>query len=66
MANGSDEENGRRSPAEPARGFAAEFVQFVREHKKLWLIPLVLVGLLLAAALLMSPSGALAPFVYPQ
>jgi hypothetical protein len=48
------------------REFIREFVQYVGRHKKLWLIPAAIVVLLITAALLMTQSNALAPFVYPQ
>ena len=41
-----------------------EFVTFVRGNKKLWLIPLVLVAILVVTAIVLSQSGALAPFMY--
>ena len=37
---------------------------FVRSHKKYWLIPLLAVMLLLGALLVLGPGSALAPFVY--
>lgn len=41
-----------------------EFVAFLRENKKWWLIPILLV--LLAAGVLILVSGsAVAPFIYP-
>lgn len=48
------------------RELIREFVEYVRRHKMLWLIPAALVALLIVAALLMTQSNALAPFVYPQ
>jgi hypothetical protein len=41
-----------------------EFVQFLREEKKYWLIPIVLVFVMLGALMVFSQSSALAPFVY--
>lgn len=44
--------------------FLKEFSSFLRERKKLWLLPL-LIGLLLFAALTaLSQGSALAPFIY--
>jgi len=43
---------------------AEEFVTFVRGNKKLWLIPLVVVAILVVTAIVLSQSGALAPFMY--
>jgi hypothetical protein len=43
---------------------AAEVWMFLRQNKKLWLLPLVLVLLLLGALLVFAQSSALAPFIY--
>ena len=37
---------------------------FLRQNKKLWLLPIVLVLLLLGALLIFAQSSALAPFIY--
>ena len=43
-----------------------EFLLFLREEKKWWLVPLVLALLLLAALILFgAQSPGLAPFLYP-
>ena len=42
-----------------------EFIQFLRQEKKWWLVPLVAVLLLLAALILFSSGSVLAPFMYP-
>jgi len=42
----------------------AEFVAFLRENKKWWLIPILLV-LLLAGVLIVVSGSAVAPFIYP-
>jgi hypothetical protein len=52
--------NDKQAPS----GFLQEFVTFVRHNKKLWLVPLAIVLVLLVTALLLSQSGALAPFMY--
>ena len=41
-----------------------EFMQFLVEHKKLWMIPLVLVLMLLGLILVVTQGSALAPFIY--
>jgi Family of unknown function (DUF5989) len=46
------------------RAFLADFLRYLRENKVLWLVPVALLGLLVGAALLLSPSSALAPVVY--
>jgi hypothetical protein len=42
-----------------------EFLSFLKQEKKWWLIPLVLVLLMLAGLILFSGSAVLAPFMYP-
>ena len=41
-----------------------EFWLFLRQNKKLWLLPIVIVMLLLGALLIFAQSSALAPFIY--
>lgn len=41
-----------------------EFALFLRENKKLWLLPIVLTLLLLGAILIYAETSALAPFIY--
>jgi hypothetical protein len=40
-----------------------EFIGFMKQNKKFWLLPLVLVMLLLAGLLILSSTAA-APFIY--
>jgi len=42
----------------------AEFVLFLKENKKLWLLPIVLTLVLLGALLVFAQTSALAPFIY--
>ncbi|MEK9861832.1 MAG: DUF5989 family protein [Limisphaerales bacterium] len=42
-----------------------EFCQFLKQEKKWWLWPLVLMLLLLGVLIAFSSSSALAPFMYP-
>jgi len=42
----------------------AEFVLFLKENKKLWLLPIVITLVLLGALLVFAQSSALAPFIY--
>lgn len=42
-----------------------EFLAFIRQEKKWWMIPLVLVLLLLGALMIFASSSPLAPFLYP-
>jgi hypothetical protein len=42
-----------------------EFLLFLRQEKKWWLIPLVIILVLMGALLVISTNPALAPFMYP-
>ena len=42
-----------------------EFLLFLRQEKKWWLMPIILVLLALGAFLLLSSASPLAPFLYP-
>ncbi|RLS78764.1 MAG: hypothetical protein DWI00_03265 [Planctomycetota bacterium] len=48
---------------EQPMGLLAEFWLFIREEKKWWLTPIVLVLLLAGVAIFLSGTGA-APFIY--
>ena len=37
---------------------------FMREHKKFWLAPIILVMILLGALIVLSQGSAIAPFIY--
>lgn len=41
-----------------------EFFHFMRERKKLWMIPIVLILLLLSGIITLTAGSALAPFIY--
>ena len=41
-----------------------EFWLFLRERKKWWLLPIIVVFLLLGAILIFAQTSALAPFIY--
>ena len=41
-----------------------EFWDFLKERKKFWLLPIVLVLLILGFVIVISASSALAPFIY--
>jgi hypothetical protein len=38
--------------------------QFMRQRKKLWLLPIILILILASALLLLVQGSALAPFIY--
>jgi hypothetical protein len=42
-----------------------EFLQFLVQEKKWWLVPLVVLLLVLGAFLVLSASSPLAPLLYP-
>jgi drug/metabolite transporter superfamily protein YnfA len=42
----------------------AEIWLFLRQNKKLWLLPIILVLFVLGALLVFAQSSALAPFIY--
>jgi hypothetical protein len=46
-----------------ARVFS-DFLKFLREEKKYWLIPIVLVFVLFGLLIVFSQSSAVAPFIY--
>ncbi len=45
-------------------GFIAELWAFLRERKKFWLLPIIVVMLLLGGLLVLAHGSALAPFIY--
>jgi hypothetical protein len=46
------------------REILADLFGYMRSHKKLWLLPLVLVVLVLGALLSLAQGSALAPLIY--
>ena len=43
---------------------AGEIWMFLRQNKKLWLLPIVIVLLVMSVLLVFAQSSALAPFIY--
>ena len=43
---------------------AGEVWLFLRQNKKLWLLPIIIVLVLMGALLVFAQSSALAPFIY--
>jgi len=41
-----------------------EFWEFLRDRKKFWLLPLVVILLLLGVVIVLTANSALAPFIY--
>jgi len=46
------------------REFILDLWQFMRERKKLWLAPLIIIMVLLGALLVLAQGSAVAPFIY--
>jgi uncharacterized protein DUF5989 len=42
----------------------SEFLQFLRQEKKYWLVPIVVVFVLFGLLIVFSQSSAVAPFIY--
>jgi drug/metabolite transporter superfamily protein YnfA len=45
-------------------GITREFWSYMRERKKWWLLPLILVMLMVGALLVFAQGSVLAPFIY--
>jgi hypothetical protein len=45
-------------------GFLGELWAFMRERRKFWLLPILVMAVLLGALLVLSQGSAVAPFVY--
>ncbi len=45
-------------------GFFGELWDFMRERKKFWLAPIIIMLLLLGGLIILSEGSAVAPFVY--
>lgn len=41
-----------------------EFLEYIKQNKKLWLIPILIILGLVGLAVIISQSQALAPFIY--
>ncbi|HNR71625.1 MAG TPA: DUF5989 family protein [Verrucomicrobiota bacterium] len=53
-----------KAAAQPPRGgLIVELVEFLRQNKKWWLLPILILSLLLGLLIVLSGSG-LAPFIY--
>ena len=44
--------------------FLAELFGFLRERKKLWLLPVIVIVLIFGGLILLAQSSAIAPFLY--
>ena len=45
-------------------GFIKEFWEFLKERKKYWLLPIILVLVLFGGVIILSQGSAIAPFIY--
>lgn len=45
-------------------GFIGELWEFMRERKKFWLAPIIIMLLLLGGLIILSEGSAVAPFIY--
>jgi len=44
--------------------FASELWGFLRERKKFWLLPIILIMLIFGGLLVLAQGSAIAPFIY--
>ena len=44
--------------------FLSELWSFLRERKKLWMLPILIVMLMLGGLLILAETSAVAPFIY--
>mgnify|MGYP001171735632 CR=1 FL=1 len=44
--------------------FISEFFSFLKERKKYWLIPIIIVLVLFGGLIILSQGSAIAPFIY--
>jgi len=45
-------------------GFLKEFWEFLKERKKYWLIPIIIVLVLFGGLIVLTQGSAIAPFIY--
>ena len=45
-------------------GFLREFFEFLKERKKYWLLPIIIVLALFGILIVLSQGSAVAPFIY--
>jgi len=44
--------------------FIKEFLEFLKERKKYWLLPIIIVLVLFGGLIILSQGSAVAPFIY--
>ena len=52
-----------KAAAQKDRSLVSEFLAFLKQNRKFWLLPLIIVMLALAGLLILSSTAA-APFIY--
>ena len=57
------DENKNFNELDENSGLISEFWQFLKENKKFWLIPIIVILLLVGGLLILGATGA-APFIY--
>tara|TARA_X000000950_G_C13630230_1_gene543170 strand:+ start:371 stop:520 length:150 start_codon:yes stop_codon:yes gene_type:complete len=45
-------------------GFLKEFWEFIKERKKYWLLPIIIVLVIFGGLIVLSQGSAVAPFIY--
>jgi len=44
--------------------FLKEFLEFLKERKKYWLLPIIIVLIIFGGIIILSQGSAIAPFIY--
>ena len=44
--------------------FIKEFIEFLKERKKFWLLPIIIVLVIFGGLIILSQGSAIAPFIY--
>ena len=44
--------------------FLKEFLTFLRQRKKYWILPIIIMTVLIGSLLVLAQSSAIAPFIY--
>jgi len=45
-------------------GFIKEFCEFLKERKKYWLLPIIIVLVIFGGLIILAQGSAVAPFIY--
>jgi hypothetical protein len=56
--------NSNEAEEKPMGEFFAELWSFMRERKKFWLLPIIVVLLFLGSLIVLTQGSAVAPFIY--